>query len=61
MVTFDNNLSSAEDLDNMGNGNKVDYNVDESISDNEERRKFKKLVKKEVDELNGTTNIWMIL
>ena len=61
MVTFDKNLSSAEDLDNMGNGNKVDYNVDESISDNEERRKFKKLVKKEVDELNGTTNIWMIL
>ena len=61
MVTFDKYLSSAEDLDNMGNGNKVDYNVDESISDNEERRKFKKLVKKEVDELNGTTNIWMIL
>ena len=60
-MAFDNNLSSAEDLDNMGNGNKVDYNVDESISDNEERRKFKKLVKKEVDELNGTTNIWMIL
>ena len=56
-MTFDNNLSSAEDLDNMGNGNKVDYNVDESISDNEERRKFKKLVKKEVDELNGTSNI----
>lgn len=34
MVTFDDNLSSEEDLDNVVNGNKGDDDVDESSSDN---------------------------
>ena len=34
MVTFDDNLSSEEDLDNVVNGNEGDDDVDESSSDN---------------------------
>ena len=34
MMTFDDNLSSEEDLDNVVNGNKGDGDVDESSSDN---------------------------
>ena len=57
MVTFDNNFFSEEDLDNIGNGNEVDGNVNEGISDNEEMKKILKIGKKDVDELNGRTNM----
>ena len=40
MVPFDKDLSSEEDLDNIGNGNEVDDDVDESSSDNEEMKKI---------------------
>ena len=57
MVTFDNDFFSEEDLDNIGNGNEVDDNVNEGISDNEEMKKILKIGKKDVDELNGRTNM----
>ena len=40
MVPFDKDLSSEEDLDNIGNDNEVDDDVDESSSDNKEMRKI---------------------
>ena len=36
MVTFDNDLPSEEDLDNIVNDKEVDDNVDKSSSDNEQ-------------------------
>ena len=48
MVTFDNDLSSEEDLDNIDNDNKVDDNADESSSDNEEMKKILNIGKKKV-------------
>ena len=57
MVTFDNDFFSEEDLDNIGNGNEVDDIVNEGISDNEEIKKILKIGKKDVDKLNGRTNM----
>ena len=58
MVTFDNDLSSEEDLDNIDNDNKIDDDVDESSSDNEEMKKILNIGKKKVvDELNRKSNI----
>ena len=45
MATFDDNLLSEEDLDNIDNENEVDDNV-ESSSDNEEMKKLLKIGKK---------------
>ena len=61
MAMFDDNLSSGEDLDNTGNDNEVDGDVDESSSDKGEIKKILKIGKKEVNEFNGRTNMWMIL
>ena len=36
MVTFDNDLPSEEDLDNIVNDKEVDDDVDKSSSDNEQ-------------------------
>ena len=44
MVTFDNDFFSEEDLDNIGNGNEVDVNVNEGISGNEKMKKILKIV-----------------
>ena len=52
---------SEEDLDNIDNGKEEDGNVDDSSFDNEQMKKIFKMVKREVDKLNGTTNMWMIL
>ena len=58
MVTFDNDLSSEENLDNIDNDNKIDDDVDESSSDNEEIKKILNIGKKKVvDELNRRSNI----
>ena len=58
MVTFDNDLSSEENLDNIDNDNKIDDDVDESSSDNEEIKKILNIGKKKVvNELNRRSNI----
>ena len=46
MVTFDDNLSSEEDLDNVVDDNEGDDDVDESSSDNEEVNKCLKFDEK---------------
>ena len=61
MATFDGDLLSEEELDNIDNDNEGDDDVDESSSDNEETKKIFKIGKKEVDEVNGRSNIRMIL
>ena len=57
MAMFDDNLSSGEDLDNTGNDNEVDGDVDESSSDKGEIKKILKIGKKEVNEFNGRTKM----
>ena len=52
---------SKEDLDNIDNDNEVDDDVGKSSSHNKEMKKIFKIGKKEVDELRGRTNTWMIL
>ena len=55
---FDNDLLSEEDLDNIDSDNKIDDDVDESSSDNEEMKKILNIGKKKVvDELNRRSNI----
>ena len=61
MATFDGDLLSEEELDNIDNDNEGDDDVDESISDKEETKKIFKIGKKEVDELNRRSKIRMIL
>ena len=61
MATFDGDLLSEEELDNIDNDNEGDDDVDESSSDKEETKKIFKIGKKEVDELNGRSKIRMIL
>ena len=61
MAMFDDNLLSEEDLDNIDNAKEGDGGVDDSSSDNEEMKRISKVDKKEVDELSGRTNMWMIL
>ena len=57
MATVDDDLLFGEDLDNIGNDNEGDDDVHESSSDNEEMKKiFYELVKKEAGELTGRTN-----
>ena len=57
MATVDDDLLSGEDVDNIDNDNEGDDNVHESNSDNEEMKKiFYELVKKEAGELTGSTN-----
>ena len=46
MATFDDDLLSEEDSDNIDNDNEGDDNVDESFSDNEEMKKKLKIGKK---------------
>ena len=57
MAMFDDNLLSEEDLDNIDNAKEGDGGVDDSSSDNEEMKRISKVDKKEVDELNGRTNM----
>ena len=57
MAMFDNNLLSEEDLSNIDNDKEGDDDVDDSSSDNEEMKRISKVDKKEVDELNGRTNM----
>ena len=57
MATFDEDLLSEEDLDNIDNDKEGDDNVGESSSDDEEIKKNFRLVKKEIDKLNGRTNM----
>ena len=54
---FDDNLLSEEDLSNIDNDKEGDDDVDDSSSDNEEMKRISKVDKKEVDELNGRTNM----
>ena len=60
MVTFDDNLLSEEGLDDIDNESEVNDSVSESNSDNEEMKKLLKIGKKEVDEFNGRTNVWIL-
>ena len=60
MATFDDDLLSEEELDNIDNDNQGDDDVDESSPDNEEMKKSFKISKKEVDELNEMPNMRMI-
>ena len=57
MAMFDDNLLSEEDLSNIDNDKEGDDDVDDSSSDNEEMKRISKVDKKEVDELNGRTNM----
>ena len=57
MATFGDDALSEEDLDNIDKDNEGDDDVDESSSDIEEMKKILKIGKKEVDELNGMTNM----
>ena len=51
MAMFDDNLLSEEDLSNIDNDKEGDDDVDE------EMKRISKVDKKEVDELNGRTNM----
>ena len=55
MTTFDDDLLSKEDLDNIDNDIEADDNIDEISSHNEQMKKLN-IGKKEVDELSGRTN-----
>ena len=61
MATFDNDLLSEEDVDNINNDNEGDDHVGESSSDNGEiemeMKRILKIGKKVADEVNGRTNI----
>ena len=61
MATFDNDLLSDEDVDNINNDNEGDDHVGESSSDNGEiemeMKRILKIGKKVADEVNGRTNI----
>ena len=61
MATFDNDLLSDEDVDNINNDNEGDDHVGESSSDNGEiemeMKRILKIGKKAADEVNGRTNI----
>ena len=61
MATFDNDLLSEEDVDNINNDNEGDDHVGESSSDNGETememKRILKIGKKVADEVNGRTNI----
>ena len=57
MAMFDDNLLSEEDLDNIDNDKEGDGDLDDSSSDKEEMKRISKVDKKEVDELNGRTNM----
>ena len=57
MAMFDNNLLSEEDLNNIDNEKEGDGDLDDSSSDKEEMKRISKVDKKEVDELNGRTNM----
>ena len=61
MATFDNDLLSEEDVDNINNDNEGDDHVGESSSDNGEiemeMKRILKIGKKAADEVNGRTNI----
>ena len=61
MATFDNDLLSEEDVDNINNDNEGDDHVGESSSDNREiemeMKRILKIGKKAADEVNGRTNI----
>ena len=46
MATFDDDLLSEEELDNIDNDNQGDDDVDESSADNEEMKKSFKISKK---------------
>ena len=61
MATCDDDSLHEENLDNTDNDKEVDDDVNESIFDDEEMKKIFKTSKKEVDELNWRTNVWMIL
>ena len=65
MATFDNDLLSEEDVDNINNDNEGDDHVGESSSDNGEiemeMKRILKIGKKVADEVNGRTNIWITL
>ena len=61
MATFDNDLLSEEDVDNINNDNEGDDHVGESSSDNGEiemeMKRILKIGKKAADEVSGRTNI----
>ena len=61
MATFDNDLLSEEDVDNINNDNEGDDHVGESSSDNGEiemeMKRILKIGKKVADEVNGRSNI----
>ena len=61
MATFDDDLLSKEELDNIDNDNQGDDDSMKVVLTMKRWRKFFKLVKKEVDELNEMPNMRMIL